>query len=85
MGSNWRCNSSPQGEVDRGEGPGTEGVNGASVAPHSPHPQRRRSGQDADAGEEAFQLALGLVGEAHGQGDRAILGPAPLQHTAVTV
>ena len=60
----------PQGEVDRGESPGTEGVNGASADPLTPpRVERRRSGQDADAGEEALQLALGLVGEADGQGD----------------
>jgi hypothetical protein len=33
MGSNWVGNSSPQGEVDRGGSPGTEGVNGGAVVP----------------------------------------------------
>ena len=33
MGSNWLSNSAPKGEVDRGEGPGPEGVNGISADP----------------------------------------------------
>ena len=33
MGSNWDGNSSPKGEVDRGDSPGTEGVNEGVVAP----------------------------------------------------
>ena len=47
-------NSPPKGEVDRECGP--EGVNGGRVCrPHA------ASGRDGDAGEEALQLALGLV------------------------
>ena len=33
MGSNYLSNSSPQGEVDRGDSPGTEGVNRAAADP----------------------------------------------------